>query len=530
MASTPDQAPAGLRPHLRPTVLAVLCVAALALGLVQAPPAAAAGSCPPPVRAVLDSTPATFASTVALTFDDGPSPQWTPQLLDILRARGVKATFFVLGSNVAAHPDIARRIVAEGHVIANHSYSHPNFDLLSPAAQAAEIDRTNQAILNATGAQPCFFRGPGGSHHGASVKDLVWSRGMDIAGWARDTLDWTTPLSLSPAFSDTIVQRATSPLMPHPTILMHDGSPGNYRQNTVNAVDRIISFYAARGYVFTDPAGRPIGTTAIQQRYQELGGPGGFLGAPVTAELPTPDGVGAFTHYQRGSIYWSPSTGPHVVLGDIKGTWAALGWENSAVGYPTTDELPTAGGTGAFNHFQRGSIYWSPATGAHAVLGSIREAWRGLGWEHSALGFPTTNELPTPGGAGAFNHFQHGSIYWSPATGAHEVRGDISAAWSALGWEQSALGFPTTDELPTPGGTGAFNHFQHGSIYWSPATGAHEVRGAIRDAWSAQGWEQGPLGFPTSDEHTSAGVQRSDFQRGFITWTPQDGAVVTVTG
>jgi len=422
MASTTYRAPAGLRQGLRPAVLAVLCVAALALGLVQAPPAAAAGSCPPPTRAVLDNTPATFASTVALTFDDGPSPQWTPQVLDILRARGVKATFFVLGSNVAAHPEIARRIVAEGHLIANHSYGHPNFDLLSPAAQAAEIDRTNQAIQDATGAQPCFFRGPGGSHHGASVKDLVWSRGMDIAGWARDTLDWTTPLSLSPAFSDSIVRRATSPLTPHPTILMHDGSPGNYRQNTVNAVDRIISFYAARGYVFTDPAGRPFGTTAIQQRYQELGGPSGSLGAPVT------------------------------------------------------DELPTAGGTGAFTHFQRGSIYWSSATGAHDVLGAIREAWR------------------------------------------------------ALGWEQSPLGFPTTNELPTPGGTGAFNHFQRGSVYWSPATGAHEVRGAIRDAWSALGWEQSPLGFPTSDEHTSGGVQRSDFQGGFITWTPQAGAVVTVTG
>jgi peptidoglycan/xylan/chitin deacetylase (PgdA/CDA1 family) len=422
MTSTTDRAPAALRHRLRPGVLAVLAVAALALGLVSAPPAEATNSCPTPIRAVLDSTPATFASTVALTFDDGPSPQWTPQVLDVLRARGVKATFFLLGSNVAAHPDIARRIVAEGHLIANHSYTHANFDQLSPAAQASEIDRTNQAIWNATGVHPCFFRGPGGSHHGASVKELAWARGMNIAGWTRDTLDWRTPLTLSPSFTDSIMLRATSPLAPHPTILMHDGSPGNYRQNTVNAVDRIITFYATRGYVFTDPAGRTIGSSAIQQRYDQLGGPSGFLGAPVTDELSTPDGGGAFTHYQRGSIYWSP------------------------------------------------------ATGAHSVIGAIH------------------------------------------------------AAWSAAGWEQGPLGFPTTNELATPGGTGAFNHFQRGSIYWSPATGAHSVIGAIHAAWSAAGWEQGPLGFPTTDEHTVDGVQRSDFQHGFITWTPQAGAVVTVTG
>src|SRR3712207_2867320 len=177
MSSTIDRAPgrAGTAlPHrLRLAVVATLSAAVLALGLVQAPPAAATNTCPAPIRAVLDSTPATFASTVALTFDDGPSPRWTPQVLDILRARGVKATFFVIGANVAAHPQIARRIVAEGHLIANHSYSHPNFDTLSSAAQASEIDRTTQAIRNATGVRPCFFRGPGGSHHGASVKELV---------------------------------------------------------------------------------------------------------------------------------------------------------------------------------------------------------------------------------------------------------------------------------------------------------------------------------------------------------------------
>ncbi len=89
---------------------------------------ARAGSCPAPIHAVLDYTPPTLERTVALTFDDGPLPQNTPQVLDALRTLGVKATFFLTGSNVSAHPELARRIVTEGHAIGNHTWSHSNLD------------------------------------------------------------------------------------------------------------------------------------------------------------------------------------------------------------------------------------------------------------------------------------------------------------------------------------------------------------------------------------------------------------------
>ncbi len=93
-----------------------------------------------------------------------------------------------------------------------------------------------------------------------------------------------------------------------------------------------------------------------------------------------------------------------------------------------------------------------------------------------------------------------------------------------LGWQSSALGYPVTDELVTPGGVGRYNHFQTGSIYWTPATGAREVRGAIRDRWASTGWERGALGYPTSDEYGVPGGRRSDFQRGSIIWDAQTGA------
>jgi uncharacterized protein with LGFP repeats len=164
-----------------------------------------------------------------------------------------------------------------------------------------------------------------------------------------------------------------------------------------------------------------------------------------------------------------------------------------------------------------------------SVVGEIRNEWLALGGLSGFLGQPLTDELGTPDGVGRFNHFQGGSIYWTPTTHAHEVHGEIRNKWSALGYERSFLGYPVTDETPTPDGVGRFNHFQGGSIYWTPGTGAHEVHGAIRDKWASMGWERSFLGYPTSDEQDAPGGGRvSHFERGSIGWTPAGGAVPSV--
>lgn len=156
-------------------------------------------------------------------------------------------------------------------------------------------------------------------------------------------------------------------------------------------------------------------------------------------------------------------------------------------------------------------------------IGAIAERWRAIGASAGPVGAPTTNELATPDGVGRFTHFQRGSIYWTPPTGAHEVYGAIHGRWSGLGWERSPVGYPTTGELPTPDGVGRFNHFQWGSVYWTPSTGAHEVYGAIRHHWASQGWEKGPLGYPTSGEYDVPGGRANDFQRGKLTWDRATG-------
>jgi uncharacterized protein with LGFP repeats len=265
----------------------------------------------------------------------------------------------------------------------------------------------------------------------------------------------------------------------------------------------------------------------IDVKYAQLGGAGGFLGAPVTPENVAPDGIGRYRHFQNGSIYWSPPTGAHEVHGAIRGKWSSIGWERSLLGYPITDETTTPDGVGRYNHFQGGSVYWTPGTGAQEVHGAIRGKWASIGWERSLLGYPITDESTTPDGVGRYNHFQGGSVYWTPATGAHEVHGAIRGKWASMGWERSLLGYPLTDETTTPDGVGRYNHFQGGSVYWTPATGAHEVHGAIRGEWARLGWERSFLGYPLSDElSTEDGTGRySEFQHGSIYWNPSTGAL-----
>ncbi len=212
---------------------------------------------------------------MSLTFDDGPG-RHTGQVLDALARNNLRATFFVTGEHVRKHPGLARRIVAEGHIIANHSYTHPQsvrgsvpfgqFDDLMSSTKKQQIDQTSRAIRDVTGVQPCFFRGPGGSHLDDGTSRLARSQGMSVVHWSHDTLDYRTPPALDKAFQLSIVKRATTPYSEHPIVLLHDGkaSPepetkySSYRGNTAAAIHGIARFYRKHGHAFTDPAGEII--------------------------------------------------------------------------------------------------------------------------------------------------------------------------------------------------------------------------------------------------------------------------------
>ncbi len=162
------------------------------------------------------------------------------------------------------------------------------------------------------------------------------------------------------------------------------------------------------------------------------------------------------------------------------------------------------------------------------VHGAIGDHWTSVGADQSFLGPCLTGELPVAGGV--VQQFRGGSVYWSPGTGARSVHGAIRGMYDAVGGPASRLWLPTTSETPTPYRFGAFNHFAGGSIYWSPATGARLVIGAIRERWAAQGWENGTLGFPVTDEYRVDGGARSDFSGGSITWDARTGATTVLPG
>ncbi|WP_049715143.1 DUF2599 domain-containing protein [Streptomyces caatingaensis] len=145
-------------------------------------------------------------------------------------------------------------------------------------------------------------------------------------------------------------------------------------------------------------------------------------------------------------------------------------------------------------------------SGGHSVDGAIWTEYTQTPGVQQALGCPITDELALPDGVGRRQVFSGGSIYWSPATGAHAVWGLIGQKWGEYGWEGGSIGYPLTDELKNPDGKGVRQQFQQATIYWSPATGAHPVRGLIGWYWGQNGYERGRYGYPTTDETDSGKI------------------------
>ena len=258
---------------------------------------------------------------------------------------------------------------------------------------------------------------------------------------------------------------------------------------------------------------------AIGDRWYAMGGSGSLLGLPVRDEVPLVRG-GAMTPFERGGMWWSPSTGTRWVIGAVLERYAATGWEAGPLGYPTTDEIRLAGG--AFSGFEGGAVYWSPATGAHWFDHATWQAWGRQGWETGRLGYPTGDRTEQPDG-GALTAFRGGAVAWSAGTGARWLEGPVLAGWQAQGGPDGPLGYPTSDRIALAGG--AFAAFEGGAVYWSPGSGAHWFDHATWQAWGRQGWETGRLGYPTGDRtELPGGGALTTFTGGAVAWSEATGA------
>ncbi len=184
---------------------------------------------------------------IAITFDDGPDPIYTPLILDILKENDIKATFFLVGKHVQANPEIARRIVAEGHEIGNHTYSHRNLFGLAKEKILEEIEMAEEIILNVTGERPYLFRPPRGLYNQA-VLDILKERQYTLVLWSQSSRDW---MEISPA---SVRRYTLNNLLDGAILLFHDSgsiiaSEGGDRYNTVKALPLIIQEIRKRGYI-----------------------------------------------------------------------------------------------------------------------------------------------------------------------------------------------------------------------------------------------------------------------------------------
>jgi peptidoglycan-N-acetylglucosamine deacetylase len=241
--AAPPQAPAALPPVAAPQPVAppegapeVVATAPAAVQETAARDAAPKSTAP---AKVTYSSCTVEGQYLAMTFDDGPHPQHTPRLLDLLKQRGIKATFFVVGQNAAQYPEILKRIATEGHELANHSYTHPILNPLGEGGIREQLDKTHQAVLGATGVTMKLLRPP----YGALTENMRrWTHqtfGYRTILWDVDPLDWKV----------RDAARVQSEILGHARagsiVLAHD-----IHKSTVDAMPETLDGLAAKGFKF----------------------------------------------------------------------------------------------------------------------------------------------------------------------------------------------------------------------------------------------------------------------------------------
>lgn len=276
-----------------------------------------------------------------------------------------------------------------------------------------------------------------------------------------------------------------------------------------------------------------LGPHAVRQgvfrdKFLELGGPTGAYGMPATDDYAASNGRAQ--RLQWATLTWENSLGTHVVHGGINGKYLQMGGPGGYLGLATTDEFDAPGVAGAReNDFQSARIFWNASMGVHTVIGGINQQYGILGGS-AAFGLPVTDEFDVAGvPGGRESDFQRGRIYYHPTAGTHEVYGGILSKYIQSGGPSGYLGMPATGEFDVPGVAGAReSDFQHGRIYWSPATGPHTVIGGILGKYIEYGGPASALGLPVGDEYDYNSGRRSDFQGGYIYWNLNTGSQVFI--
>ncbi|MEV0150221.1 MULTISPECIES: bifunctional polysaccharide deacetylase/glycosyltransferase family 2 protein [unclassified Nonomuraea] len=250
--------------------------------------------------------------TIAFTFDDGPDPVWTPQVLDVLRRHGAKATFFAVGSKVAQYPELARRIVAEGHELGNHTYTHADLATVPGWRFRLELSLTQKALAGATGLHTTLARPPYSSTP-AAITVPQWDGMRSLAGEGYlvaltdlDTRDWGRP------GADRIAAAALPARGRGAIVMMHDS--GGDRRQTVEGLDRVLTELSGKGY----RAVTVTGALGMPSAHRQAGDMDRFVGAVLNTSQRA---AGAFTD----ALSWVLFAAGALTLGRLT-FFAVLAW------------------------------------------------------------------------------------------------------------------------------------------------------------------------------------------------------------
>lgn len=183
----------------------------------------------------------TTEKVVALTFDDGPHPEFTSQVLDLLKEHEIKATFFILGKQANLYPELVKREFEEGHELGNHTYSHINVKKASQAKIKEEFNRTQELIFSITGFTPKLFRPPYGFYNDNTL-EVAQENNCKIVLWSADQGDWSSP------GADKIIKDVTSKTKSGDIVLLHDYIEGD--SHTIEALKVILPDLKSKGYRF----------------------------------------------------------------------------------------------------------------------------------------------------------------------------------------------------------------------------------------------------------------------------------------
>ena len=302
--------------------------------------------------------------------------------------------------------------------------------------------------------------------------------------------------------------------------------------------------YAGGKIFFTPDTGAHIMAGAILQKYESLGGPGdGDLGFPTIDEGPgraTDSRNTTFSAVDKPVIFWTPDTGARVVRGAINAAWDKLGGSAGPVGVPTEDEVFK--GDLVSQKFTGGELTWNRSTKEFTTVppdlagqldgltipedatSAINAARRAAGGPLGPLGAKQGPQYAI-GQDGAGQDFTGGKIFYSPATGANVVSGQVLKKYESVGGVQSDLGLPTSNEtdggLKTGSRVSTFSAADKPAIFWTPDYGAFIVRGAMNAAWDKLGGAAGSLGPPVADQTEDGNVVSQRFTGGEISWDKQ---------